>query len=239
MKDKKTLISEERHDFESLISVMAALRSEGGCPWDMEQTHESVRKCLIEETYEVIEGIDTDNKELMCEELGDLLFQIMFHSRIEEEQGNFTIDDVVDGISAKMIHRHPHVFGTVQVSDSGEVLNNWDTIKKAEKSLSTPEKEIDRVPPYLPALIRAQKLQGKARRKFSYGTGSTEEALSDAAAVLSTLDPAAPDAEIMADVIFSLAAAAEMSGSDLEAALTKRSDKFVREFAESSENAGN
>ncbi len=237
MKDKKTLISETRHDFDSLTSVMAALRSEGGCPWDIEQTHTSIRKCLIEETYEVIEGIDSDNKELMCEELGDLLFQIMFHARIEEENGNFTINDVIDGISAKMISRHPHVFGTVQVSDSGEVLNNWDTIKKAEKSLTTPEKEIDRTPPYLPALIRAQKLQGKAKRKFSYGTESVSMALGSAAEAMSELNAGNTDADKMADVIFSLAAAAEISGVDLEEALTKRSDRFVSEFAKNINNA--
>lgn len=238
MKDKETLLKEEHHDFESLRSVMAALRSEGGCPWDIEQTHESVRKCLIEETYEVIEAIDTENSELMCEELGDLLFQIMFHSRIEEEQGRFDIDNVIDGIAEKMIRRHPHVFGTVEVSDSGEVLNNWDSIKKEEKKLSAPEKEIDRVPPYLPSLIRAQKLQGKARRKFSYGTDSCEEAVKSARLILDSMDASQPDANKMADVIFSLAAAAEISGADLEAALAKRSDCFVADFAENMAKKG-
>ena len=103
MKTKAELLKEEKHDFESLVSVMDALRSEGGCPWDMEQTHKSVRKCLIEETYEVIEAIDKDNSALLREELGDLLFQIVFHARIEKEEGRFEIDDVINDITHKMI----------------------------------------------------------------------------------------------------------------------------------------
>ena len=118
MKNKLELLKEDKHDFDSLVSVMAALRSEGGCPWDMEQTHSSVRKCLIEETYEVIEAIDKNDALLLREELGDLLFQVVFHARIEDEEGRFTIDDVVHDITHKMITRHPHVFADTVVADS-------------------------------------------------------------------------------------------------------------------------
>ena len=133
MKTKAELLKEEKHDFDSLVSVMDAIRSEGGCPWDMEQTHKSVRKCLIEETYEVIEAIDKDNSALLREELGDLLFQIVFHARIEKEEGRFEIDDVINDITHKMIVRHPHVFADTVVKDSDEVIVNWDNIKKEEK----------------------------------------------------------------------------------------------------------
>lgn len=118
LKTKSELLKENKHDFNSLVSVMAALRSEGGCPWDIEQTHSSVRKCLIEETYEVIEAIDKHDPALLREELGDLMFQVVFHARIEDEEGRFNIDDVVHDITHKMITRHPHVFAETVVSDS-------------------------------------------------------------------------------------------------------------------------
>ena len=123
----------DNYKFEDLRAIMEMLRGEGGCPWDREQTHKSIRKDLIEETYEVIEAIDNDDAHLLCEELGDLLLQVVFHARISEEAGEFNADDVADGICKKLILRHPHVFGDVQVSSSGEVLDNWEKIKKEEK----------------------------------------------------------------------------------------------------------
>ena len=148
----KALLEKEKYTFEDLALIMAILRSEEGCPWDREQTHESIRENLIEEAYEVIEGIDTDNKELICEELGDVLFQIMFHARIEEEKGTFDISDVIDGISKKMVYRHPHVFSDRKLDTSDQVLVAWDQLKAAEKSLSpvismfpsVPDPEADR-----------------------------------------------------------------------------------------------
>ena len=124
-----SLMKKTHYDFEDLVSITRILRSEEGCPWDREQDHHSTRVCLIEETYEVAEAIDNEDPALLREELGDLLFQILFHAQIEDEKGVFDVTDVVDDISKKMVHRHPHVFGNVQVENSGEVLKNWENIK--------------------------------------------------------------------------------------------------------------
>lgn len=121
------------HTFEELIAVTRQLRSEHGCPWDKEQTHESLKTCLVEESGEVIDAIDNGDMENLCEELGDLLFQVMMHSQIAAEKGIFTIDDVVDGICEKMIRRHPHVFGNVTVNSPEEGRALWNAIKKQEK----------------------------------------------------------------------------------------------------------
>ena len=121
-------------EIEELKNVIKRLRAKDGCPWDREQTHKSIRKDFIEETYEVIEAIDTDDKKLLREELGDVLLQVVFHARIEEEAGEFNIDDVANDICVKLIHRHPHIFADVNVSGSSDVLRNWEAIKSEEKS---------------------------------------------------------------------------------------------------------
>ncbi len=234
MKTKAELLCEKQHDFDSLVSVMAALRSEGGCPWDMEQTHESVRKCLIEETYEVIEAIDNNDPTLLCEELGDLVFQAVFHARLEEEEGRFNMDNVIHGITHKMISRHPHVFADTKVSSSDEVLVNWDNIKKDEKQITGPVESLKRVPPYMPALLRAQKVQGKALSKYGFGEPDPENALIACAKALSE------DGEItekrLADLLVFITACAEKEGYDMEAALTRKTDMFIKTFEESFES---
>ena len=223
MKTKLELLKEDKHDFNSLVSVMAALRSEGGCPWDMEQTHTSVRKCLIEETYEVIEAIDKNDPSLLREELGDLMFQVVFHARIEDEEGRFNIDDVVHDITHKMITRHPHVFAETVVSDSDEVIVNWDNIKREEKSLDSPVDILKRVPPYMPALLRAEKVQGKALKKFNYGIATSDEAIR-------TIENAVKnglDRDNIGDLLMGLTAYAEMQELDLEEILTNRINTFI------------
>lgn len=261
MKDKETLVGEKTHDFESLVSLTEILRSPDGCPWDREQTHKSVRPCLIEEAYEVCEAIDTDDADLMREELGDLMFQVMFHAEIEKEKGNFDICGVIDGICAKMIARHPHVFGGTLVSGSAEVLDNWDTIKKKEKSLKSPDEELTRIPKQLPALMRAQKVQKKAK-KYGCGFESAEKAALHASKCISaaaesfgdpsrraepaadaafSAEPAADRrtaascdenfAEAITESVFALCAAASLSGIDIEEELAKRTDKFISDFA--------
>lgn len=122
------------HTFDELIDIIAELRSDHGCPWDKEQTHDSLKKCLLEESDEVIQAIDKNDKENLCEELGDILLQVMLHSQIAKENGDFTIADVVDGICEKMIRRHPHVFGDVSVNSPEESLALWNAIKKQEKA---------------------------------------------------------------------------------------------------------
>ena len=124
---------DEKYDFSDLIEIINILRSPGGCPWDIKQTHESLKECLVEESGEVISAIDSHDDENLCEELGDLLLQVVMHAQIAAEEGRFTIDDVIQGVSEKMIRRHPHVFGDVSVSDDRESLDLWKQIKEQEK----------------------------------------------------------------------------------------------------------
>ena len=119
-----------RYDWEDFLRIMRLLRSPGGCPWDAEQTHQSIRRNFLEETYEALDALDRDDPVDMCEELGDVLMQVVFHATIEEERGRFTMADVVDGVAQKMVYRHPHVFGTVHVDNSDQVLVNWEKLKR-------------------------------------------------------------------------------------------------------------
>ena len=228
MKTVDMLLSEEKHDFDSLVSVMSILRGEGGCPWDMEQTHTSVRKCLIEETYEVIEAIDKNDPDLMREELGDLIFQAVFHAQIEAEIGSFDINDVINDITRKMIVRHPHVFADTKVENSDDVIVNWDNIKKKEKNLESPAEVLKRVPPYMPALLRAQKVQGKALKKFSYGITDENEAWNKVSEALSKRNTST--SQDIGDALLALCALSEMRELDLEAILSSKTDDFIKEF---------
>ena len=149
--------------FEELVAIMKRLRGPGGCPWDAEQTHESLTRYLLEETYEVIEAIDTGSPELLKEELGDLLLQPVFHAAIAEEAGSFTIDDIIQTLCEKLVRRHPHVFGDLQIADSAAQIENWEQIKKAEKGVERAS-ALSGVPPHLPALLKAHKITEKAAR---------------------------------------------------------------------------
>ena len=160
--NKKMLLQKDRYSYEDLVTVVEILRGESGCPWDREQTHESLRECLLEEAYEAAEGIDLADTELLKEELGDLLLQIVFHAQIEKEQGNFTMDDVANGVCRKMIRRHPHIFKEESVSSATEVVALWENIKSEEKKRDTPKKVLDSIPITLPSLRRSQKLVKKA-----------------------------------------------------------------------------
>ena len=149
-------------DLTPLQDIIKTLREPGGCPWDIAQTHESIRRNLIEETYEVLEAIDLEDYDLLCEELGDLLMQVVFHARMAEEAGEFSMQDVVEGVTEKLVRRHPHVFGDVQAADAGSALISWEAVKKEEKKER--KSLLDGVPKDLPALMAAQKLQGKAAK---------------------------------------------------------------------------
>lgn len=154
----------ERYDINDLLAIMKILRSENGCPWDKVQTHESIRTDLIEEAYEVCEGIDCNSPGMLREELGDLLLQIVFHSQIETEAGNFNFDDVCNDICQKLVYRHPHVFGEVKVSGSDDVLKNWDALKKESKHQDTYSETLESVPKTFPALLRGEKICKRASR---------------------------------------------------------------------------
>ncbi|MFA7060711.1 MAG: nucleoside triphosphate pyrophosphohydrolase [Pedobacter sp.] len=153
----------DRNNFENLVAIMKRLRGPGGCPWDAEQTHESLTRYLLEETYEVIEAIETKSPELLKEELGDLLLQPVFHAAIAEEAGAFTMDDVIQSLCDKLIRRHPHVFGDLEISDSNAQVENWERIKKIEMG-DKRKSALSGVPPQLPALLKAQKITEKAAR---------------------------------------------------------------------------
>ncbi len=164
MKETELLKAKSTHDIHDLVDIMRILRAPDGCPWDIEQTHQSIRKNLIEETYEVVEAIDNSDMTLMREELGDLLLQVVFHARIAEENGYFGFDDVCNDICKKLIIRHPHIFSDVEADTTEKVLDNWDKIKMKEKSQKTPIETLDSVSRALPSLMRAEKLASKASK---------------------------------------------------------------------------
>ena len=151
-------------DFEKFVDIMAQLRSENGCPWDREQTHETLKKYLIEEAYEVIDAIDSGDMDELRGELGDLMLQVLFHAQLAKEQGIFDIDDVIEGITSKLIRRHPHVFGDTQVENAEEVLTRWEQIKLGEKGYEHRKSVLDGVPNSLPALIKAMEISKRAAK---------------------------------------------------------------------------
>jgi tetrapyrrole methylase family protein/MazG family protein len=159
----ETPIHANQSTFDDLLNIMRRLRGPGGCPWDAEQTHESLTRYLLEETYEVIEAIDAKSPEHLKEELGDLLLQPVFHAAIAEEAGDFDMADIVRTLCDKLVRRHPHVFGDLKISDSDAQVENWERIKKAEKGEERPS-ALSGVPPHLPALLKAQKITEKASR---------------------------------------------------------------------------
>ena len=214
---------------------MELLRGPGGCPWDAEQTHESIRKDFIEETYEVIEAINKNDKELLKEELGDVLLQVAFHAQIEKEPESFDFSDVCDGICKKLIERHPHVFGDISVSSTDEVLSNWDTIKRKSKGQKTQGLSMLKVPKELPALMRAQKIQSKAKKAgFDWDNidGAFEALYSELDELKSAIKSGNTD-EIkseMGDLLFSCVNVSRFLDVESEEALTLSNEKFISRY---------
>ena len=220
-------------DMSPLVDVVKTLREPGGCVWDREQTHESIRKGLIEETYELLEAIDNKDLKGMREELGDVLLQVVFHARLAEEEGGFTMQDVIDDIVGKLINRHPHVFGTIEVGNSEEVIHNWEKIKAEEKKERT--MVLDGVSPGLPTLMRAYKLQSKAA-KVGFDWPNTagvlqkiEEELKEVAEAVAEKDNDYVEWEI-GDVLFAIANYARHLGIEPETALNRANNRFVARF---------
>ena len=227
----------ERYDINDLLRIMEILRSENGCPWDREQDHKSIRKDFLEEVYEVCEAIDLDDSELMKEELGDVLLQVVFHARIEEEKGNFAFADSVNDVCRKLIIRHPHVFGDVTVADSGEVLKNWNDIKQQTKGQETYTETLWSVCTTLPALMRAQKIGKRAQRAgldFPDAEAALESLESEIAEVRAAKTPE-NEAEELGDMLFAAVNAVRLKGYDAEELLTRATDKFTDRF-EKTEN---
>lgn len=228
---KKELLKKERYDFEDLRNVMRVLRAPGGCPWDMEQNHKSIRENFIEETYEVVEAIDTDNKELMREELGDVLMQVVFHAQIEEEQDGFTMEDVTTEVCKKLIYRHPHVFSDTVADTSSEVLVNWEKLKNTEKHRDTVTDTLRSVPKQYPALLRAQKV-GKKAAKVGFDFACAADAAKKIGEETKELLEAPIDArmEELGDLLFAVVNTARQYGISAEEALAKATDKFISRF---------
>ena len=228
-----------RYDWEDFLRIMRLLRSPGGCPWDAEQTHQSIRRNFLEETYEALDALDRDDPVDMCEELGDVLMQVVFHATIEEERGRFTMADVVDGVAQKMVYRHPHVFGTVHVDNSDQVLVNWEKLTRTEKGQASTADAIEAVPHTLPALWRAEKVQKKAAKAgFDWddplrALDKLEEEVRELrAAMESGKAPEDPHGlrEELGDVLFMAAKIGQMTGTDPEDALHRSCDKFDSRF---------
>ena len=219
-KNVEMLKAEKRHDFASLLDIMRLLRSENGCPWDKEQTHATIRSNFIEETYEVVEAIDNKDAALMREELGDVLLQVVFHARISEENGEFTMDDVIHDICAKLIHRHPHIFGDVQADTSEIVLNNWEKIKTEEKKRIGLSGTLESIPPALPSLMKIQKFVKKAAKEDL--APSADAAVDKFQAAAQRLSEQTESLErTLQDLLVSSAVLAQANGIDTEELLYK------------------
>lgn len=221
------------YTFDDLCTIHALLRGENGCPWDKEQTHESIRSSFIEETYEVIEAIDNKDPKLMREELGDVLLQVVFHAQIAAEDGEFTISDVANDICEKLVHRHPHIFGNVTAETSDEVIKNWDVIKSAEKHRDTLTSKLRAVPPALPALMRAQKV-GKKASFFDFDSAQAViEKLREETAEVEAAAKSGCQADMeeeIGDLLLTVTSLARKLGVDSEKALGGAVNKFVDRF---------
>lgn len=239
IKKPEEIITQEKYDINTLRDILALLRSENGCPWDREQTHSSIRRDFIEETYEAVDAIDKNDMSLLREELGDVLLQVIFHSQIEEEKGGFTFDDVVNDICAKLIYRHPHVFGNTEVNNCEDVLSNWENLKKEEKKheRSTVSDELRSVPLSLPALIRAQKVGKKAGKvgfDFKNEIEAMEKVFEEANEVSDEIGTSPINKnrvfEEIGDLLLAVTNVARFTKIDCEDALNSATEKFINRF---------
>jgi tetrapyrrole methylase family protein / MazG family protein len=227
-------ILEAVRSFDALRQITARLRAPDGCPWDRQQTHESLKPFVLEETYEVLEALDTGNLPELCEELGDLMMQVMIHSQVAVENGEFTVEDVLASISSKLIRRHPHVFGDVQVSGAQDVLRNWQSIKQAEKPANgseTPPSLLGGVPAQLPALAYAQGMQERAAR-LGFMRPTPDVLSRVAAATEATLGARTSDEKTAAygDLLFALVQMGRWLGVDAEEALRLANRRYRLQF---------
>ncbi|MEW6105422.1 MAG: nucleoside triphosphate pyrophosphohydrolase [Bacillota bacterium] len=243
--DDEVKATNDRYSLAPLVEIMRKLRGEGGCPWDRKQTHESLRTYVVEEAYEVVQAIDDRDDEELCEELGDLLLQVAFHSQIASESGRFDVGDVIRGIVEKLIRRHPHVFGDVEAKDSKAVLRNWERIKQRERADDggEPGSILDNIAGAMPALMRALKVQAKASRVgFDWPdvTGALEKVWEE----MDELEQArkagdkARMAEEVGDVLFAFVNVARFLKVDPEIALGRTVDKFIARFKHIEMRAG-
>ena len=229
-------VFKERYDIGDLLEVMKILRSENGCPWDKVQTHKSIRMDFIEETYEACEAIDKEDIDLLREELGDVLLQVIFHCRIEEEQGNFCFYDTVNELCHKLISRHPHVFGEAKADNIGEALSNWNDIKQVDHGQETYTDTLKGVSSSFPALMRAQKV-GKRAARAGLDFENADKAMESLVSEIEEVRTATPDteAEELGDMLFAAVNTVRLKGYNAEELLTRATEKFIDRF-EKTEN---
>ncbi|MFT4145789.1 MAG: nucleoside triphosphate pyrophosphohydrolase [Mobilitalea sp.] len=225
------------YNFNDFMEIIRKLRSKEGCPWDREQTHESLKTCLIEECYETLEAIDKKDNQNLSEELGDILLQVALHSVIAEETKEFTIEDVVQGVSEKMIRRHPHVFGDAVIENSEGVIASWEEIKKTEKQNVSPAQEVLNVPKAFPANIRAEKVQKKAS-KSGMDFEDYKQALKKVYEELDELTESIENGdkskifEEFGDTMFSMINLSRFLQLNAENSLTNATNKFINRFVD-------
>lgn len=220
----------QQYTADDLAAIIAILRDpDCGCPWDKVQTHTSIRMNFLEEAYEAVDAIDLNDPALLCEELGDVMMQVVFHAQIEREAGHFTFDEVCDGVCRKLINRHPHIFG------GDESIKDWDSLKNKEKGRLTLADELESVPKALPALMRAAKLQKRAAR-CGVQTEPAAEAITAAAAAVETAPDKARAEQAMGQLLFAAAALARSAGIDPEEALQKCNAAFTAAHADNPES---
>ena len=225
----------ERYGFGDFRAIVELLRSPGGCPWDRAQNHQSIRRNLLEEAYELAHALDSGDRENLREELGDVLMQVLFHARIEEEQGSFDIDDVCDAAVRKLLFRHPHVFGSAEAGSPEQALERWEQAKRTEKRQRTEADALEAVAESLPALWRAEKVQKKSARagvdrpEIPYALGKLREETEELAEGIAAGDRDNMEEEI-GDVLFAAVNTARLLEIDPEAALHRACDKYIRRF---------
>ena len=224
---------DKKYTYEDLLDIVKTLRGEDGCPWDMEQTHQSIKHDIIEEGYELIEELDGENWDNVADESGDLLLQIVFHAQIGKENGEYDMDDVINAVCRKLVHRHPHVFGDKKVENSAQVLENWAQIKRDDRGQKTVAQDMAEVSKYLPSLMRAEKIQGKAE-KDGY-VFSEPIFAADSIAKMMNVMLSGNDAEVseqyIGKMLFEIVAVAKKMGVDAETALNKHTEYFIQEFS--------
>ena len=226
----------DEYNIEDLIRIVEVLRAPGGCPWDAEQTHTSIKKNFIEETYEVVEAINKNNSDMLREELGDALLQIVMHTEMEREQGGFCFEDVVDEVVKKLVARHPHVFGDVVAENSSQALESWNEAKSRLKGEKNKTQSMQSVPRELPALMRAQKVQHKASKAgfdWQSADGAFDklyEEINELKIAMNQGDSSLIEDEF-GDVLFSCVNIARFINVESEEALTKSTDKFISRFS--------
>ncbi|OQC01273.1 MAG: Nucleoside triphosphate pyrophosphohydrolase/pyrophosphatase MazG [Firmicutes bacterium ADurb.Bin099] len=227
---------DKKYDFNDLVEIMAKLRSDSGCPWDKEQTHESITTCLIEEAYETCDAIIDNDIEKMTEELGDVLLQVVFHAQIGKENGTFDLSDITDGICRKLIFRHPHIFGDKKMDTAEQVLESWERIKIKEKGYKSEADSMSNIPKTFPALMRANKIQSKAERVgFDWPDvwGAFDKVYEEAHELKRAIETEDTEKqkEEAGDLLFAVVNVCRFLDIDPEQSLDASSDKFIKRFS--------